>query len=83
MRFIDQIRRIERIDQLIRLKATGSPTELAAKIGISVSQLYEVLSIMREEFGVPILYSKSLQTYYYPSDIRFRCTFDGIEGYPD
>ena len=60
MRFIDQIHRIERIDQLIRLKATGNPSELALKIGISESQLYEVLNIMKKELGGPILYSKIL-----------------------
>ncbi len=78
MAFIDQIRRIERIDQLIRLRATGRPSVLAQKLGISESQLYEVLNIMKLELGGSILYSKSLETYYYPKDIKFRCSYEDI-----
>jgi hypothetical protein len=80
MRFIDQIHRIERIDQLIRLKATGQPSELAKKLGISESQLYEVLNIMKVELGGPILYSRTLQSYYYPTDIKFKCLFEENTG---
>jgi hypothetical protein len=76
MNFIDQIRRIERIDQLIRLKATGRPSEFARKLGISESQLYEILNVIKVELGGPILYSKSLQSYYYPRDIKFKCSFE-------
>lgn len=78
MSFIDQIHRIERIDQLIRLKATGRPAELAQKLDISESQLYEILNIMKIELGGVILYSKSLQSYYYPRDIRFKCLFEEV-----
>jgi predicted DNA-binding transcriptional regulator AlpA len=80
MSFIDLIRRIERIDQLIRLRATGRPSELAQKLGISESQLYEVLSIMKVELGGSILYSKTLQSYYYPKNIKFKCAFEEISG---
>jgi hypothetical protein len=80
MSFIDLIRRIERIDQLIRLRATGRPSELAQKLGISESQLYEVLSIMKVELGGSILYSKTLQSYYYPKNIKFKCSFEEISG---
>ena len=76
MRFYEQIRRIERIDQLIRLRATGEPSELAKKLAISESQLYEVLRIMRDELGGPIFYSKTSQNYYYPGEIKFKCTFE-------
>jgi|OpeIllAssembly_1097287.scaffolds.fasta_scaffold166397_1 hypothetical protein len=76
MRFVDQLRRIERIDQLIRLKATGTPTELALKLGLSESQLFEVLSLMKNEFGAPIRYSKASRCYYYKSSKRFICKFE-------
>jgi hypothetical protein len=76
MSFVDLIRRIERIDQLIRLRATGRPSELAKKLGVSESQLYEVLNIMKDEFGVSIMYSRTLQSYYYTKDIKFKCSFE-------
>jgi hypothetical protein len=75
MRFIDQIRRIERLDQLIRLKATGKPAILAKRLGISESQLYEILSLMKKELGANIMYSKSLQSYYYLQNTKFICAF--------
>jgi hypothetical protein len=78
MTFIDQIRRIERLDQLIRMKATGRPSELALRLDISESQLYETLNIMKAELGARILYSKSIQSYYYPKEIRFKCRFEEV-----
>jgi hypothetical protein len=80
MTFIDQIRRIERLDQLIRIKATGRPSELALKLGISESCLYETLNIMKVELGAVIRYSRSIQSYYYPKKIRFRCNFEDVTG---
>ncbi|WP_271784988.1 hypothetical protein [Aquimarina algiphila] len=39
---------IERIDQLIRLQATGSPEDFASKLGISKTKLYRIINIMRQ-----------------------------------
>ena len=49
--------RIERIDRLIRLKATGSPKEFAKKLGISESSLYEYLRYLKDKGG-PIEFDK-------------------------
>ncbi len=80
MSFIDQIHRIERIDQLIRLKATGKPSDLARTLDISESQLYEILNIMKVELGGEFRYSRSLQSYYYPREIKFKCLFEEVSG---
>ena len=55
------IDRFKRIDQLIRLKATGTPKELAEKLHISEALLYLTLSEMKE-LGAPICYDKSSKT---------------------
>ena len=80
MTFIDQVHRIERLDQLIRMKATGRPSELALKLGISESRLYETLNIMKADLGAVIRYSKSIQSYYYPKNTIFICRFEEVQG---
>ena len=35
MNLLTQIRRLERLDQLIRMKATGTPKELAKRMQVS------------------------------------------------
>ncbi len=57
----------ERIDQLIRMKATGSPTELSNRLGISESHLYRVLRKMKDEAKCPIEFSKNDNSYVYKS----------------
>ena len=75
MHFYNQLRRIERIDSLIRLQATGSPHELAARLHISTSQLYQTIRIMKEELEAPVYYSKDLNSYCYHGHTRFICTY--------
>jgi len=45
---IKYINRLKAIDQLIKLKATGSPKELADKLGISERQIYKYISDLKE-----------------------------------
>jgi len=70
--FID---RIQQIDLLIRLKATGTAEKLASKIGISRSMLYEYLSEMKT-MGAPIDYDRYRQTYFYTSSVRYKHGFE-------
>jgi hypothetical protein len=79
MHFLDQIRRIERIDYLIRSKATGSPDDLAETLCISESQLFEIIKFMKEEMGAPIFYCKEDQSYCYHTSVKFICTLKYID----
>jgi len=56
MNFLTQIRRLERLDQLIRMKATGTPKELAKRMQVSRSTLYNILEFIKMQ-GVEIYYS--------------------------
>ena len=76
MAFTDYIHRITRIDTLIRLKATGSPKELAEKIGVSERSLYEDLQQLKNDFGCPIAYSRSKRSYYYTKDGKITFGFN-------
>lgn len=66
--------RLERIDQLIRIKATGTPTELASKLGISERSVYEYLNLMKE-LGAPIKFNSYRQSYYYDEEGSFTISF--------
>lgn len=68
------IRRIDRIDQLIRLQATGSPKELADKLGISKRTVYEYIEEMKL-LGAPIKYDKYVRSYVYRKKGGFTMCF--------
>ena len=58
---------IERLDQLIRLKATGSPKELAVLMNCSERNMYRMINQLKE-LGAPIAYDQHIQSYYYEKD---------------
>jgi len=69
MKLIEQLRLLERLDQLIRLKATGTPIALARRIGVSKRQLYRLLQELRD-FGLPIEYCKKQHCYQYIDKVK-------------
>jgi hypothetical protein len=62
---LEFLRKLSYIDFLISHKATGNIQNFTQKIEVSKSTLMEYLKTMREELGAPIVYSKSLNCYYY------------------
>jgi predicted DNA-binding transcriptional regulator YafY len=70
----DALNRLERIDSLIRIKGTGTPIQLANRIGVSERCLYKYLNLMKE-FGAPIKFCNSRQSYYYDEEGHFKITF--------
>ncbi|GAA4273656.1 hypothetical protein U6A24_18200 [Aquimarina gracilis] len=69
-----QIELIKRVDQLIRLQATGNPTELSNRLGISKTKLYRIIHLMRD-FNAPIIYDDSVQSFVYAEEVGFRFGF--------
>jgi len=66
--------RLNRIDHLIRIKGTGTPSELADKIGMSERSTYEYIRLMKE-FGAPVGYSRQRKSYYYQQEGSFIIRF--------
>ena len=66
--------RIFRIDRLIRLKATGSPADLAQRLEISESGLYRYIGYMRL-MGAPIIFCKYRNSYMYEDNGKFQVGF--------
>lgn len=66
--------RIERINYLIEIRGTGTPSQLAHRLGISERSLYEYLNLMKE-FGAPIKFCTYRQSYYYDEEGSFTVSF--------
>lgn len=62
MNITDHKELLDRIETLAARKATGTPCELAVKLGVSERNLYRLVKYLRET-GVDITYSRTLQSY--------------------
>ena len=71
MDLIEKIRQLERLDQLIRLKATGSPSELARRLRISPRHTFRLINELKV-IGLPIDYNKKKRSYFYTNDVKIR-----------
>jgi len=67
MTFLEKVQVIERVDQLIRMKSTGTAQDLSDRIGISRSTVYELIECMKA-MGAEIEYCRDKQSYYYRED---------------
>ena len=74
---IKYVNRLERIDALVFMKATGTPEQFADKLGIRRSTLYQTLQEIRF-MGVDIRYCFHRQSYYYANDRRIRIIIEAI-----
>lgn len=68
------LERLERIDRLIRIKGTGTPAELAARLKMSERNIYQYLNLMKE-LGAPIKFDPFRETYYYSEEGQFIICF--------
>jgi predicted DNA-binding transcriptional regulator YafY len=68
------IERFKRIDELIALRATGNKAELADKLDISESTLYEFLKVLKE-LGAPIDYNQERCSYFFTEKGRIEIRF--------
>lgn len=69
MTFKERIDLLRRLHLLIVRKATGTPDELARKLGISPPSLFRQIEILRE-FGAPIAFCRTNQRYYYSEEFE-------------
>ena len=74
MNFIKQIERLQRLNYLIRNENTGKPDELAQRLHLKRSQLYETLDLLKFH-GAPIKYSRKLCTFYYAENYSLEIIF--------
>ena len=66
MKFIN---RLKALDQLIRLRITGSPKELSKKFDITERQIYKYIGDLKE-LGAEIEFDKYNNSYVYTANIK-------------
>jgi len=62
--------KIEQIDQLIRLEATGNAKELGEKIGVCERTALYLIKKMKEEYNAPIISNSYSNSYIYTTPGR-------------
>ena len=67
---------LDRLDRLVRLCATGTPQELADRLEISYSSLYETISFMQKILMAPIRYNSYKQSFEYEYEPDFYLGFE-------
>jgi len=60
---------LQRIDHLIRTRATGSPKNLANRLRVSECTIYRLIEYLKDQ-GFPIAYNKTEQTYHYVHTVK-------------
>ena len=70
------LKTIDRLDAMLRHKATGNPDELAARLEMSRSSWFELLAFLKEEMNAPIVYDSSMQSYVYKYTPKFHLGFE-------
>jgi hypothetical protein len=66
---------IERIDQLIRLRTTGNPLNLANKLNFSERQVYNIINKMKTVYNAPIEFDRNCNSYKYKESGRILIGF--------
>ncbi len=59
---------LQRIDYLIRNRATGTPVQLASRLNVSERNIYRLLGSLRDQ-GFPIVYDKQTDSYLYEEPV--------------
>lgn len=62
------LNRFDYLNHLIRTQKTGTPVQLAGKLGISQRTWYKLRDELVNEVGVPLRYCPYRKTYYYEED---------------
>jgi biotin operon repressor len=69
IKIFDDLFLLQRIDHLIRTRATGTPAQLASRLNICERDIYRLLADLRDQ-GFPISYDKEAYTYYYAESVK-------------
>jgi len=75
MQLFKYIDRINLLDKLIRQRKTGTQSELASRLGISVSRLARIIEHLKD-LGAPVAFDRSNSTYYYENEYSIQIKVD-------
>jgi len=72
--FFTTIYRVQLLNKLVKEQRTGTPAEIAARLGLKRSCYYDLLDELKAR-GVPIAYSKDIRSYYYTRPFEIQMIF--------
>lgn len=75
MKQIKQLYRVGKLDQLIRNKQTGSPSQLAQRLSISRSQLYNYIDTLKH-YGAELCFDRKINSFKYLEPFEIKITVD-------
>lgn len=70
MKLLKQLCLLDRLDQLIRMKATGTPSQLANRLDVSERTVYNLIGHLKS-LGAEIAYSRDRMSFIYENEILF------------
>lgn len=71
MNSLKNLKRLQKLHQLIEKKDTGSPKEVAEKIGSSERMVHCLIEELKD-YGANIRFDRKLQTYFYKNDFELQ-----------
>ena len=74
MKIIESIERIQILHKLMSEEKTGTPNDLAQRLGISRSTLYNLLEELKAQ-RISIAYSRTKESFFYLEDIDIEVKF--------
>jgi len=74
MNLLQNVNRIEKLHTLILYKKTGTPKELAERLGISRASLY-ILIDKFNSLNLQVSYSRKYETFYYEQEVKLTISF--------
>ncbi len=78
MTLINDKEKLERVDRLIRLKATGSPDDLAIKLNTTKRTIQRTIQELKK-IGCPIYYDRIYNSYCYEYIGKLIIKFETLE----
>ena len=64
MNFLEQLSKLKRLDALIQRKGTGTALQLASRLNVSRTTIFNYLNILKD-LGAPLAYCNNRRSYYY------------------
>ena len=77
MKLFDYVNRMNLLNKLLKDRKTGTPKQLAKRLGLSVSRLYVIMEDLKIK-GAPICYCRQIQSYYYTQAFEISLKADFI-----
>lgn len=74
MKVFEVMERLQLLHKLVDARKTGTPEELAKRLGIKKRMLYEMIDELKAR-DLPISYSRADKTFYYTQTVNFKLDY--------